>query len=169
MEMIVLRIVHVLGAIFWVGAGLFNTFFLGPAMAAAGPAAGPVIAGLQKRRIFTVLPIVAILTILSGARLMMIASGGFNPAYFSSPMGRMFAIGGAAGIVAFLLGITFVRPAGNRMSATAAALASTTDGAQRAQLGATLESIRNRFQTFNLIVTTLIVLAALAMAVARYA
>ena len=38
-ELIVLRLVHVLGGIFWVGAGLFNMVYLGPAMAAAGPAA----------------------------------------------------------------------------------------------------------------------------------
>ena len=168
MEMIVLRIIHVVGAIFWVGSGIFTFFFLQPAMAAAGPAAGPVIAGLQRRRIFTVLPIVALLTILSGARLMWITSGGFAAAYFSSAMGRTFAFGAAIGIVAFLIGIIFVRPAGNRMSATAAALATATDNAQRTQLGATLDATRKRMQVFGLVVTGLIIVAALAMAIARY-
>jgi len=168
MELIVLRIIHVLGAIFWVGSGIFTFFFLQPAMASAGPAAGAVIAGLQKRKIFTVLPIVAVLTILSGARLMWISSGGFAAAYFASGAGRMFAFGAAAGIVAFLIGVTTVRPAGNRMAATAAALATATDNAQRAQLSATLDATRKRMQTFGLLVTWLIIIAALAMAIARY-
>ena len=38
-EILVLRLVHVLGGMFWVGSGLFSTFFLLPALAGAGPAA----------------------------------------------------------------------------------------------------------------------------------
>jgi uncharacterized membrane protein len=168
MELLVLRIVHVLGAIFWVGSGIFSTFFLQPAMVEAGPAAGQVAAGLQRRRLFTVLPIVALLTILSGARLMWITSGGFSPAYFTSPMGRMFLLGAAAGIVAFLFGITFVRPAGERMGATAAALATATDAEQRAQLAASLAALGKKLRVSGLFVTALIILAAVAMAIARY-
>jgi uncharacterized membrane protein len=168
MELLVLRIIHVLGAIVWVGSGIFTTFFLQPAMAAAGPAAAQVAAGLQRRRLFTVLPIVALLTILSGARLMWISSGGFSAAYFTSPMGRMYGLGAVAGIVAFLFGITFVRPAGERMTKTAAALASAADDAQRAQLAVALAALGKRLQISGLFVTSLIILAAVAMAIARY-
>ena len=69
-ELVVLRLVHILGGIFWLGSGLFTTFFLIPALGRAGPAAaGPVMGALQQRRLFTVLPVVALLTILSGVRL----------------------------------------------------------------------------------------------------
>src|SRR5688500_17721761 len=100
-ELIVLRLVHILGAILWLGSGLFTTFFLLPAMTKAGPAvAGPVMAGLQQRRLPTILPIVALLTMLSGIRLMMIVSAG-SPQWFASPMGRTFSISGALAIVSF--------------------------------------------------------------------
>src|SRR5688572_13718538 len=70
-ELLVLRIIHILGGIFWLGSGLFTAFFLTPALGRVGPAAvGPVMSALQQRRLFTILPIVAVLTILSGVRLL---------------------------------------------------------------------------------------------------
>ena len=51
-ELLVLRVVRVLGAIFWLGSGLFTTLFLIPAPAQAGPAAAPVMGALQGRRLF---------------------------------------------------------------------------------------------------------------------
>ena len=91
-EILVLRLVHILGGIFWVGSGLFTTFFLVPALASSGPSAGPVMTALQRRHLFTALPVSALLTILSGLRLMWIGSAGFAPAYFASASG-----GGGAG------------------------------------------------------------------------
>ena len=70
-ELIFLRLVHILGATFWLGSGLFTTFFLVPALGQVGPAgAGPVMGALKQRGLFTVLPVMALLTILSGARLL---------------------------------------------------------------------------------------------------
>lgn len=168
MEMLVLRLVHVMGAIFWVGSGIFTSFFLAPVLAKAGPSAGPVMLGLQQRKLFAVLPIVALLTILSGARLMQIASGGFSAAYFQSGMGRTFAFGAAAGIVAFLFGITFVKPTSTRMGKVGAALAAAQDNAERERLAAEFEQVRKRLGLGSMIATVLILVAASAMAIARY-
>ena len=66
-EMLVLRVVHVLGGVFWVGAMMYNAFFLMPALSQAGPAAGPVMAGMQQRKLFMWLPIVAVATMLAAA------------------------------------------------------------------------------------------------------
>ena len=113
-EILVLRVVHVLGGVFWLGSGLFTSFFLMPAFAGSGPAAGAVMAGLQRRRLFTVLPIVAVLTILSGLRLMWIASRGFSPVYFESGMGLTLAVSGAlaivGGVLIFVIGVTKPAP-----------------------------------------------------------
>ena len=46
---IALRLIHILSAIFWVGTLLFTTFYLFPATAKAGPAAGPVMGNLRDR------------------------------------------------------------------------------------------------------------------------
>ena len=167
-EIIVLRLVHVLGGLFWVGSGLFSALYLMPSMAEAGPAAGAVMAGLQRRRLFVVLPIVALLTILSGVRLMWIMSGGFAPAYFTSGRGATFAAAAAAAIVAFLLGITFVRPIGVRMGAVGEALRQASDGEEKARLTSEMSRLQQRAAVMNRINGILLILAAAGMAVGRF-
>lgn len=165
-ELLLLRIVHVVGGVFWVGAMAFNAFFLGPAMTAAGPAAGPVAVGLQRRKVFVAMPIVAILTILAGLRLMMITSSGFSRAYFARPSGMTYAIGAALALLAFLYGLVVTRPAMARVAAMSHAAAS--DETTRERIAAEVRAQQQRARSSTLVVTVLLVLAATAMAVARY-
>ena len=167
-ELIVLRLIHVLGGIFWVGAGLFNLLFLAPAMAAAGPAAGPIMQVMKRRRIFVIMPTVALLTILSGLRLMMIVSGNFGGAYFRSDAGAAFAFGGACAIVAFVIGVAFAMPAQRRLGAIGPELAAAADDATRARLQAEASRLQGRMRRAGPATAILLVLAAVAMAVARY-
>ena len=168
MEIIILRLVHILGGIFWVGAGLFSTFFLGPAMKEAGPAAGVIMGSMQRRRMFVVMPVVALLTILSGLRLMWITSAGFSGAYFRTGSGAVFGAAGAAAIVAFLLGVTLIRPAMTRVAALGTTMRNTQDAQQQAQLGAEMKRLQGRAALLQNVGTILIVLAAIGMAIARY-
>jgi hypothetical protein len=166
-EILVLRLVHILGGIFWVGSGLFTILFLMPALAASGPAAGKVMAGLQQRRLHIVMPIVALLTIASGLRLMWIMSAGFAPAYFASGVGRTFAWSGAAAIVSFLLAVGVARPASVRSMKLSASLATAADSAREA-ISAQLAGLQRRAMIASIIAVALVVLAAAGMAVARY-
>src|SRR5687768_13138999 len=104
-EFLTLRLIHILGGIFWVGSLMYTSFFLVPVVRSSPAVAGQVMAGLQRRRLFLILPIVALLTIVSGIRLLMIASGGFSDAYLSTAPGRAYSVGGVAAIVAFLLSL----------------------------------------------------------------
>ncbi|MEX2109031.1 MAG: hypothetical protein WD802_00310 [Gemmatimonadaceae bacterium] len=166
-EILVLRLVHILGGIFWVGSGLFTTFFLMPALAASGPAAGQVMAGLQQRRLFTVLPIVALLTIASGLRLMWIMSAGFAPAYFASGPGRTYVWSGAAAIIGFLISVGVARPVTVRAMKLSASLATAPDSA-REGITARLAGLRRLATIASIIAVALVVLAAAGMAIARY-
>ena len=167
-ELIVLRLVHVLGGIFWVGSVLFNAIFLMPTLAGLGPAAGGVMAGLQRRRLPTVLPVVAVLTMLSGVRLMQLTAAGFSGAYFASPSGRAYAFGALASIVGFAVGMGMARPAMLRAGALGAEMATAPDEAARATLAAELARVRSRGAKGNAVMLVLLGLAAAAMAVARY-
>jgi uncharacterized membrane protein len=167
-ELLVLRLVHILGGMIWVGTGNFNTFFLLPALAQAGPAAGQVFAGLQRRRVFTFLPVVAVLTILSGVRLMQITSANFSPAWFNSAPGRTYAWSGVLAIVGFVVGIVLGRPAALRAARLGATVAATTDPTERATLAAKLETARRMGSIASLLSVGLVVLAAAGMSVARY-
>lgn len=166
MEVIVLRLIHVLGGIVWVGGAAFNAFFLIPAMTSAGPSAGPVMAGLQRRRMMTVLPIVALLTILSGIRLLMIR-GAMAPAFFQSTQGMTFSIAGGIAILAFVVGWVLVRPAMMKAGQLAAAQA-TAPESERASMGAEIGRLRRRGAIGNTLVTYAVFLSAAGMAVARY-
>jgi uncharacterized membrane protein len=165
-ELLVLRVVHVLGGIIWVGSGVLMGLFLAPALSKLGPTAGQVMAELQKRKMMTVLPIVAILTILSGVRLMQITSMGFGAAYFATTAGKTYAAAGLAGILAFLVGILFNLPIAKKMAKISQEMAS--NPANKDALAAEAKALQQRAATMGFVVLTLLLLAAVGMAVARY-
>lgn len=162
-ELLVLRLVHVLGGIFWVGSAFFMAIFLFPALAASGPAAGQVMGAIQRRRIFSVLPTIALLTLLSGVRLMQLTSDNFSAAYFASPGGRVIAWGGTFAIAAFVVGLLIARPAGLRLARLNAGPEST-DPARAAER----QRLQRIVKVVGVVNLVLLLAAAVAMAIARY-
>jgi uncharacterized membrane protein len=167
-ELIVLRLIHVLGGLIWVGSAVFSGFLLMPALAKLGPTAGAVMAGLKDRGLFVILPTVAILTILSGLRLMWLVSGGFATGYFTTASGATYAAAGACAILAFVLGLTISRPLGARVGALGAELARATDQTQRANIAARLATAQRSSAVLGVVLTLLLVGGAAGMAIARY-
>jgi uncharacterized membrane protein len=166
-ELLILRLVHVLGGIFWVGGVLLTTFFLIPAITTMGPAGGEVFAAMQRRKLSTYLFAASLLTVASGLRLLWITSGGFSSAYFATAPGMGFGTAAASALVALVLGLLVSRPAAVR----AAKLAGTMAGApaeRRSQIGAEIAVLRRRSAVFGRAVALLLVLAAAGMSVARY-
>jgi hypothetical protein len=152
--MLVLRLIHVGGGAMWVGMMAFMVFFLTPAIAEAGPAeGGKLMAALQRQRIMIIMPVIALLTIGSGVWLMLRAYGGPGN-LAASRMGMALNVGALAAIVAFLIGIIFMRPAMMRATVT-------TDPAEAQRL-------RARGAMLGRLVARLLMLALAAMAVARY-
>ncbi len=167
-ELLILRLVHILSGIFWVGSLIFTSFFLIPAIGSSPAVAGPVMAALQKRRLFTILPIAALLTIASGLRLLSIASAGFSSAYFSTATGRTFAASAVAATVAFLLSVLISRPGFVRIGRLGASLAIGTDEGARQRITAEMQRLSRRVTIANAIVVALLLSAAAGMATARY-
>ena len=164
---IVLRIIHILGGVFWVGATLFTALFLLPALKDAGPDGAKVMQGIVKRKFMQIMPVVAILTMISGLWMLSRTSGGFNAEYFRSRAGMGFSTGGGIAIIAFLIGMTTVRPWMTKAGqlAQSAATASADD---KARMMAEMGALRTRANKAGNIVAALLVIAATAMAVARY-
>jgi len=166
-ELLVLRLVHILCGIFWVGSGLFTGLFLFPALATPGIQPGPVVNALRERGLMTALPITALLTIGSGLRLMALTSAGFSSAWFATSTGRAYAAAGAASVVAFLISLLIARPAAVKAAQLGGSLANAPEN-QRATLGAQLASLRRRNAVSSAIVLALLIFAAAGMSVARY-
>lgn len=167
-ELLALRLVHIFGGIFWVGSLMFTSFFLMPTIGSSPAIAGQVMAGLQKRRLFTLLPIVALLTIASGLRLLSIVSAGFSAAYFATPTGRTFAASAAAASIAFLLSVFVSRPGFVRVGRLGATLPAATDEGVRQRITAEMQRLGRRVTIANGIVVVLLLFAAAGMATARY-
>ena len=79
-----LRVVHILGGIMWAGAAIFMALWFEPSVREAGPAGAPVMAGLEKHRYFVVMPVIAILTLISGGALFYRDSAHLNAAWMGA-------------------------------------------------------------------------------------
>ena len=167
-EFLVLRLVHILGGIFWVGSLMYSSFFLIPVVRSSPAVAGQVMTGLQRRRLFLILPTVALLTIASGIRLLMITSAGFSEVYLSSTPGRTYSAGAVAAIVAFLLSLLVSRPAFVHVGMFNASLANITDEGGRQRITAEIQRLNRRATVANGIVLVLLLFTAMSMATARY-
>lgn len=167
MTMILARIVHVLTGVFWVGTMVFMAAFLVPALRRAGPDSAKVMAALGQGRFMLVMPIVAILTMLSGLWLYWRVSVGFSPEYMRSGPGMVYGTGGALAILAFMIGIIVVRPAMTKVAALSQAAMSAEPG-DREAIGAKAQALRMRGAKAGEIVAWLLFLATVAMAVGRY-
>src|SRR3989442_13674066 len=104
--MLVLRFSRVFFGALGVGMMAFQLFFLMPALAEVGPDSGKLMAALMRRRLPVILPIVALITLVSGFWLFQRLSGGAPAGLMRTPMGLAFGSGGLAALLAFLLGIS---------------------------------------------------------------
>ncbi|MHB0964660.1 MAG: hypothetical protein ACYC5V_15790 [Gemmatimonadaceae bacterium] len=166
-ELLILRIIHVVGAVIWAGTALFVSFFLIPALGMAGPAGAPVMGALVKRRLFVIVPTIAVITMLAGLRLMWLNSGGYSAAYFASRTGMTYATGTVVSIVAFTIFLTVNRPALGRMGALQAQMAQRSE-AERAPLMAQVNALRERTAAGSKAIAFLLIIAAITMAIGRY-
>ena len=166
-EILALRAIHVLCGVFWVGGGLYATLFTVPAITMAGPAAAPIFAELQRRKLFTVVPLAALATMLSGLRLLWIVSGGYQWSYFQTLHGATYGLAGLASIVGFLLALLVSRPASLRLGALMAAMA-TMGPTERAAAETQARGLKRQASLGTGLAVGLVVVATLGMALGRY-
>lgn len=168
MLMILLRLIHVVGAIFWVGAAMFTGFFLIPALKETPATMGQVAQALAKRGFMAVMPIVGLLVILSGGAMLWISSGGNLHMYMQTPSGHTFTMAGGVGILSLIIGLVFTKPANMKAGELGAKLQAATDPAEKARLGQEMAAAGKAAAMWTMIVTILMIIAAAGMAIARY-
>jgi uncharacterized membrane protein len=160
---ITLRAVHIVSAAFWVGASLSFAFFIEPVAHRLGPSAIEFMSELTEKRRFPVaIAVLSVLAIGAGMLLYWRDSSGLEWAWISTRTGTVFTIGATSAIAAWLIGFLILRPGIARSAALGAE--ATTDPAARDELARLGRSLR----TASLVNAWLIVVAALAMATARY-
>jgi len=162
-----LRLVHIVAGILWVGFAAFLPFYLVPAVAEAGPEAGKIMGALQRRGLMTVLPALAGLNMLAGLGLFWAVSGG-SAEYFRTPMSHTLILGAVFAIAGYVLGMRVGRPSIMRANAIMQALSPAATPDERASASAEAARFRQRGSRAGGISAGLLILAAACMAVARY-
>ena len=111
------RLAHIFSGNFWVGTAFFFVLFFEPTIKAAGAEGGKVMGRLTLTKFPLAMTIASLLTVVAGVLLYLDASGGLQASWIFSLSGLALTIGGSAGILAFLLGLTVQGPSAARMSA----------------------------------------------------
>jgi hypothetical protein len=162
-----LRVVHVLLAAVWIGATVFTSFLLMPAVEAAGPAGGQVMIGLNRKGMSAFFGATGGITVLTGIYLFWRFTGGFDPEISGSHAGIAFSIGGLAGLLAVIIGGAIVGRSANKVVALMEQAAKMPD-TQRGPLMQEAGVLRQRMKTFGSLVLMFQVIALVLMAVAHY-
>jgi hypothetical protein len=168
MLMVALRLIHIIGGVFWVGTAFLIAWFLLPAQRATGMAGVTFLEELmirKKARVYLILAMA--LTILSGlamyARYMMLTHGQWG----SSTMAKVLGFGALCGIVAGGIGASSGKRTGTKTVAITEAIRSS-GGSPTAAQQAELAAIGNKAAGEMKLVAALLVIAVAAMASARY-
>src|SRR5215203_2540702 len=129
---LLLRAAHVLLAAAWLGMTAFIALFLMPVVKEAGPAAGPVIGGLMRRKLPVALASLGGTVVLTGFYLYWRFTGGFDPALSGTRAAMVFGTGGIAGTLALILGGAVVSKNAKKMASLGAQLPALPEGPPRA-------------------------------------
>ncbi len=166
--MVIVRILHIVAGVFWVGAGAFFFFFIEPTATKLGPGAGPFMTEMTVRRkmpiVFTVS---AVLTIVAGGLLYWRSSGGFDLDWITSETGMTFTLGAIAAILAFLGGLILIRPRVERMSALGGEIQGAGGPPSQEQM-AEMQRLQHSLRSIGRVDLILLTFAVVAMAAARY-
>jgi hypothetical protein len=166
--MIVLRLIHIVSGVFWVGAFLLVVGFLFPAVRAMGPQGGRVMQEvMQRRRLPAYLGVAAGLTILSGFVMYGRVAAATNGAWASTRAGMTYGIGGLAAILAVVVGALVAGPAGRKLGKLGERVQAS-GGPPSAEQAAQMAALQVRMGRGMQVVAFLLLVAVVAMAIGRY-
>jgi uncharacterized membrane protein len=166
--MVVLRLIHIVSGVFWVGAFIVMAGFLFPAVRATGPQGGRVMQEvMQRRRLPVYLGVAAGLTILSGFVMYGRIAGATNGAWASTRPGMTYGIGGLAAILAVIVGAVVAGPAGRKLGKLGERVQAS-GGPPSAEQAAQMAALQARVGRGMQAVAFLLLVAVVAMAIARY-
>lgn len=164
----VLRLLHIVGGVLWVGAIVLMAGFVIPAIRSSGPGGGNVMRDLVgNRKLPVYLSILSWGTILTGGALAWRDAGPMGFRWFEQGMGLMLGIGATLGLAGGLIGLFVNAPTAKRLGALGARIQS----AGRAPLPEELHDMQRMQDTLfgaTKLTALLLVLATMAMATARY-
>jgi len=158
-----LRIVHIVGGVIWVGGTLTMTFFIGPSIGATGEAGQKFVVHLMNNLKFSNrMSAAAGLTVLAGIILYALDARA-GAAWQRSGMGIGLSIGAVFAIIGFIFGILI-----GRTTNAMARLGTQFQGKPTSDQMNQMQAIRKQQALYSNISAAALILAVVFMATARY-
>jgi uncharacterized membrane protein len=167
-DIIVLRLIHILSGAFWFGAVFTNFVFVQPAVLALGPEGQRVMVHvLRDRRFLDAVLGAALLTGIAGGILFLRDSGGLQLSIVFGASDIGFTVGAVAGLLALLVFVFVGYPTTRRVVAIGSLLEAERRPPTPEEL-ALLARSQRELKPLGVVVLDLVGNTAAAMATARY-
>lgn len=166
---VALRIVHIATGVIWVGSLFVVVVFVQPSAAALGAAGAPFMSELRRRRFVDVVFIDAVFTVVAGAVLYW-HDWHLNPTFgdwIGSSFGTWLTVGALLAISGLVVAGAVTRPTIGRLVALGTQVAGS-GGAPSPELAAQIGVLQRRLVLAERASFSLVLLAVVAMAAARY-
>jgi uncharacterized membrane protein len=164
---IILRLLHILAGVFWVGAALMLTFFISPTVGATKEAGQGFMRHFMGNTKFNLaMWASAITAVFAGAILYWIDSNGFTSAWMSSGPGIGFGVSAVFALLGLIVGV-FQNRNSNALAQLGGQIQSQ-GGPPSPEQAARLQSLGKALATGGTLNATFLILATVGMAIARY-
>jgi uncharacterized membrane protein len=166
--MILLRTIHILAGVLWVGGSVIYIAFIEPTVKATAPASQKFMQHLMSRQRYSLfMNVTSGLTVLAGALLYWRDTGGRILAWAQTGPGLGFTLGALAAIVVYLLGFFMIRPRAERLSALGKQIGMA-GGPPTPEQAAELNTLDKEMGTLGRVDAVLLTVALVLMGTARY-
>ena len=163
-----IRAAHILVAALWIGSTVFSSALLMPAIDSAGAAGGQLMQRLHRRGFPIYMSAIGLTTVLSGVYLFWHFTGGFDLSVSASPSGLVFGFGGAAGILAGIIGGGVVGRSSKKLARLSTSAVTIADDHVHRALLAELATLKRRVRVGTRTVIALQTTALVFMSVGHY-
>ena len=168
-SMVILRVVHIVTGVIWVGSLFVVVVFVQPSAAALGPAGAPFMSELRRRRFVDVVFIDAVFTVVAGAFLYWrdwhtYASFGD---WIGSSFGASLTVGALLAIAGLGVAASLTRPTIGRLVSFGKQVAES-GGPPPPETAVRIGALQRRLVSAERVSFSLVLLAVVAMASARY-
>jgi uncharacterized membrane protein len=163
---LLLRLIHIVSGILWVGGALLIFLYVEPAATKLGPAAETFMNEIFfNRKLPIYFAVASTLTVLAGAVLYFRGAGGL--AVWGGTTGTTLTVGALAAVVAWIGGNAFI-PRTFMQFQKLGAEAAAAGGPPSADLQARIHAVQERLRLIGVIDTVLLVIAVITMESAKY-
>lgn len=165
---IALRLIHILGGVYWVGATFLLAGFIEPTVRATSPESAKFMQHLVgKTKHVTMMSISAIATVGAGALLYWRVSSGLHGDWISSGTGIGLTVGAIAAWIAFVIGFVVMGRSSNKLGAISKQIQTQGSPPSQEQM-AEIQELQAKLRTGGRVNAVFMAIAVAGMSVAQY-